>query len=92
MARYFGLPAKGTVIKDVKGMTRADIIAYGLWDRLVEYCLHDTCLCREIFDKMLDCISRDELILHDLLTRCTVEPVLCVDRPMLEQHYAEVVD
>jgi len=92
VAQYFGLPAKGTVVKDVKGMTRADIKACGLWDQLVEYCKHDTWLCREIFHKMLDGISRDELILHDLLTRCTVEPVLCVDRPMLEEHYAEVVE
>ena len=91
VAAYFGLPAKGSLIKEVKGMTRADIKAAGLWDREVEYCKHDAWLCREIYKKLFHQIPADELILHDILTRCTTEPLLRVDREMLDAHLVEVL-
>lgn len=91
VARYFGLPSKGTMVKEVKGMTRADIIANGLWEREIEYCEHDTWLCREIYNQLFSSISADELILHDIITRCTTEPLLRVDREMLDIHLTEVL-
>lgn len=91
VARWFGLPAKGTLIKDVKGMTRLDIIAAGLWKREVEYCCHDTWLCREIYERLLPALSSEELMLHDVITRCTTEPLLRVDRQMLESHLTDVL-
>lgn len=91
IAAYLGLPSKGTMVKDVKGMTRADIIANGMWDREVEYCLHDTWLCREIFKRLLPCLPPDEIILHDMLTRCTTEPLLRVDRQLLSDHLDKVM-
>lgn len=91
VAQWFSLPAKGSLIKEVKGMTRADIIACGLWDREVEYCLHDVTLCREIYNRLLTSIPKDELLLHDILTRCTTEPMLRVDRAMLEAHLQQVL-
>jgi len=90
VAAYFGLPAKGSLIKEVKGMTRADIIAAGLWDREVEYCLHDTWLCREIYLRLFDKMPPDEFILHDIVTRCTTEPLLRVDKQMLANHLVTV--
>jgi hypothetical protein len=91
VAHYFGLPAKGSLIKEVKGMTRADIKAAGLWEREVEYCLHDTWLCREIYNRLFPMMTPDELILHDILTRCTTAPLLRIDRQMLENHLVEVL-
>lgn len=91
VAQWFGLPAKGSMVKDVKGMTRADIIANGMWDREVEYCLHDTWLCREIYKRLSLSVSPDEMSLHDILIRCTTEPVLRVDRAMLESHLQDVL-
>ncbi len=91
VAEWFGLPAKGSLVKDVKGMTRADIIACGLWDKEVEYCLHDVTLCREIYKRLLNHMPKDELLLHDILTRCTTEPLLRVDRAMLEDHLQAVL-
>lgn len=90
VAAYFGLPAKGSVIKQIKGMTRLDIKACNLWPQLVEYCLHDTWLCREIFNRLFRFLPPDEIQLHDILTRCTVEPVLRVDRDLLVDHLARV--
>ena len=91
VADFFGLPGKGSMVKDVKGMTRADIKACGMWDKEVEYCLHDTWLCREIYKKLFASLTPDEIVLHDILTRCTTEPVLRVDRPMLQVHLEQVL-
>ena len=91
VAKFYGLPSKGTVIKDVKGMTRADIIANGLWDREVEYCLHDTWLCREVYKLLFNQMPSDEFVLHDIITRCTTEPVLRVDRELLQNHLVDVL-
>src|SRR5262245_27498431 len=86
VAEFFGLPSKGTMIATVKGMTRADIIANGLWVGLTEYCLHDTTLCREIYKRLFGLLPPEEVILHDMLTRCTTEPLLRVDRDLLAAH------
>ena len=91
VARYFNLPHKGSLIKDVKGMGRLDIIAAGLWQREVEYCEHDTWLCREIYKTLFPLMPPDEFVLHDIITRCTTEPLLKVDREMLQAHLAEVL-
>jgi hypothetical protein len=64
IASYYGLPSKGTMVKEVKGMTRADIMACGMWQREVEYCLHDTWLCREIFRQLVQHVRVEELVLH----------------------------
>jgi hypothetical protein len=90
VAAHFGLPSKGTMVKNVKGMTRGDIIANGMWKDEVEYCLHDTFLCRAIFRHLLPSMPVDEIALHDILTRCTTEPLLRVDRQMLVDHLAAI--
>ncbi len=91
VATYFGLPAKGSLIKQVKGMTRADIIANGLWEQESEYCRHDTWLCREIFKRLIELMPPDEIELHDMITRCTTEPLLRVDLPLLQAHLQDVM-
>ena len=91
VAEYCGLPPKGSIIKKVKGMTRADIIANGLWQEEVDYCKHDTFLCRAIFRQLIKQMPAEEIILHDMLTRCTTEPLLRVDRPLLEEHLQAIL-
>ena len=90
LAMYFQLPHKGSMVKEVKGMARADIIANGLWERELDYCKHDTWLCREVYKRLMPLVSADEIILHDTLTRCTTEPLLRVDRVMLRAHLLKV--
>lgn len=90
VARELGLAAKGSLIKQVKGMTRADIIACGLWEQEKEYCLHDTWLCREIYNHLYSKMPPDEFILHDIITRCTTEPLLRVDKQLLQNHLVTV--
>lgn len=90
VARYFRLPEKGSMVAQVKGMTRADIIANDMWDQEVEYCLHDTWLCREIYKNLFPRLPAMEIVLHDIITRCTTEPLLRVDRDLLLAHLAKV--
>jgi DNA polymerase family A len=89
VAEYFGLQ-KGDTIYQVIGMTRADIIANGLWDRYLRYCLNDTVLCREIFLKLVQELPPEELILHDIIARCAVQPVLELDMDVLAENLANV--
>ena len=86
LAKFYDLPSKGSMVKDVKGMTRADIKASGLWKREVEYCLHDTWLCRELYRRLLHRVNADELLLHDMLTRCCTQPLLKLDMDVLREH------
>lgn len=52
VASHLGLPQKGEEIANVKGMTRADIMANGLWEGFKSYCANDVELCRGIYKKL----------------------------------------
>lgn len=90
VAEHLGLPAKGQFLANVKGMTRADIKACGLWDQYVEYCLHDVDLCRSIFKILAAKLPTEEFLVHDLVARCAVEPMFCLDTNILAEHLAQV--
>jgi DNA polymerase len=89
VAKYIGL-VKGNMVQTVKGMTRADIIANGLWDEEAAYCLGDTAICRAIFLHLLPLLPPEELILHDIIARCAIQPALRLDIDLLAQHLGEV--
>jgi hypothetical protein len=91
VANYLGLPAKGDTVMNVKGMTRADIIANGMWDEYTGYCKNDTELCRSIFKKLASELPREEFLVQDLVLRMAVDPVLRADTDVLADHYAEVI-
>lgn len=88
LATYLGL-LKGDAVAKVKGMTRADIIANGLWDEEVAYCLTDTAICRAIFLHLLPLLPPEELILQDIVARCAVEPCLRLDTDLLHEHLGQ---
>jgi len=89
IAEHIGLQ-KGDMVHKVINMTRADIIASGLWDQEVAYCLNDTAICRAIFLHLLPNLPPEELVLHDIIARCAVEPSLRLDMDLLHQHLGEV--
>jgi len=89
VSAYFGMK-KGKTIDKVKGMTRADIKASGLWDELTAYCKHDTELCRQIFIKLHEHMPPEEFVLQDMVLRCAVEPKLMIDTGVLAQHLETV--
>jgi len=90
VAKYLGLPPKGDEVVNVKDMTRADIIANGLWNGYSQYCANDTELCREIFKKLAPELPDEEFLVHDMVLRMAVDPVLHGDVTVLAEHLAEV--
>ena len=91
VCNYLGFPPKGEVVTDVKGMTAADIKANGLWDRYAQYCKNDTESCRQIYRRLSPELPDEELLVHDLVLRMAVEPVLHADVTALAEYHAEVM-
>jgi DNA polymerase len=89
VAEHIGL-LKGDMIHKVIGMGRADIQASGIWDQFVDYCLNDTALCRAIFLHLIRDLPPEELILHDMVSRCAVVPQFKLDVDVLASNLGEV--
>lgn len=90
LAGHYGLQ-KGDALQRTKGMTRAEIIASGLWNELRGYCLQDVAICRRIALDLLPQLPPEEIILHDMIARCAVDPALKVDTGVLAEHHATVL-
>ena len=90
VAKHLGLPDKGGFLALAKGMTRADLIANGMWQQYTEYCLNDVELCRSIFLELGPQLPDEEYIIHDMVTRCAVEPMFRLNTSILAEHLAAV--
>ena len=90
VAKFLNLPPKGGFLSSVKGMTRADIIANGMWQSYTDYCLHDVWLCREIMKVLLPKLPDEEIVIHDMIARCAVEPMFKLEPEILAYHLANV--
>lgn len=86
VAEHLGLPAKGDTLMKVQGWARADIIANGMMPQMMQYCGNDTDLCRSIYKALAPQLPTDEILLHDLMLRCAVEPALKLDMDILSVH------
>lgn len=90
LAQYYGLPPKGTELENMRGkrtLTQAE------WDRGATYCIHDTDLCWEIFQRMMaQGFPASELRVIDLTLRMFLDPVLRLDTAMLEGYLVQVRD
>jgi DNA polymerase len=91
VSEYLGTGQKGSTIKTVLGMHRADIIAAGLWPAFQQYAMSDVRLTRANFDILAPQFPKAEFRIMDLVLRCAVEPVFEADIPMLEQHLADII-
>lgn len=86
---HFGF-AKGNTLPKVEGLNREAIIEAGLWQEFCAYCATDVTICREIFLRLADKLPLEEYILHDMITRCAVEPQFKLDTDVLHQNLEEV--
>jgi hypothetical protein len=88
---HFGFEAKGTTIKDVKGMHFEDIFRNQyLWDRFIYYNNRDCHGCRQIYFKLIPHLSAREMRVMDTVIRMVTQPQLKLDLSKLEQYYTEV--
>lgn len=84
MAKFFGLPDKGTAVHNAMGKRRADfnpmeLAEYG------EYCKHDTWLCKEIGKRMDERTPPLEYKLIDMTIRMFTEPMLVGDAEVMRK-------
>jgi DNA polymerase len=80
----YGVGVKGDDVVKAKGK-RYENFASHEWLQYGNYCLNDCQLTYEIFIRMLQHFSRDELELIDLTIRMFTEPAFILDAALLEQ-------
>jgi DNA polymerase I-like protein with 3'-5' exonuclease and polymerase domains len=91
-AERAGIGAKGEEVNNAIGKRYADFSEYDL-AKYADYCINDVGLTYTLFRTYLSMgFPKGELKLIDLTLRMFIEPVLELDRPLLEQHYQDVVD
>lgn len=91
LAEVLQLGVKGDEVIHALGKRQAqftpgELHAYG------QYCINDTVLCRKIFEHLMPLTPRKELAMIDETLRCFIDPRIVLDKPMLEEHYQQVVD
>lgn len=89
LAKHYNLGVKGTEVVDAKGLKRTDFPAEQL-RKYGEYCKNDVRLTYDLFKVMGAGFPLFELKLIDLTVRMFTEPVLRLDRTILEGHLHSV--
>lgn len=90
LATYYGLGQKGEEVLNAIGKRRADFAPDEL-ARYGEYCKNDVELTYNLFKKLSKGFPTSELMVIDQTIRMYTEPVIELDRELLEQHLEEVL-
>ena len=88
-AERYGLGVKGTEVVNALGKGRLDFTPEEL-ARYGEYCINDTELTYELFQRIAVGFPAVEFKLIDLTIRMFTEPVLTLDKEVLTDHLADV--
>lgn len=90
LAERYGLPPKGTAVNLTKNAGK--VLHPAIEQQLAEYCCHDVDLCEQVFTRLYlngyypgAVFPRKELKLIDMTLRMYVDPVLQLNRPLLEE-------
>ena len=91
LAERYNLGIKGTEVINALGMRRTEFTEEGL-EAYGDYCINDVDLTYKLFDRLMmgKNFPPNELKLIDLTLRMFTEPVLRLDKDLLEQHLKEV--
>jgi DNA polymerase I-like protein with 3'-5' exonuclease and polymerase domains len=89
LAERYGIGQKGTEVLNAIGKRRhhfseADLARYG------DYCVNDVELTYKLFTKMVKKFPKQELKIIDLTLRMFIEPILELDKELLEGHLRTV--
>ena len=90
LATYYGLGAKGDEVVNAIGKRRAHFTPDEL-ARYASYCVNDVDLTYALFNKLKVGFPVSELLVIDQTIRMYTEPVIELDRELLEQHLGEVI-
>lgn len=90
LATYYELGQKGEEVLNALGKRRADFTPDEI-NRYGEYCKNDVELTYNLFKKLSKGFPVSELMVIDQTIRMYTEPVIELDRELLEQHLEEVL-
>ena len=82
LADEFGLPPKGQAVHSTDGLVE---LTPEIEKELAEYCAHDTFLCEQVFNRLVDGFPAKELKLIDMTLKMFTLPRLMLDTEMLRQ-------
>ena len=86
LAEYYELPPKGQAVYSTDGL---EDLPLNIEEELATYCLHDVFLCEAIFNNLNEEITggypKGELKLIDLTLKMFIDPVLELDKEMLNE-------
>jgi len=89
LAAHYGVGVKGVEVDNALGMRRQDFGPEQL-GRYGEYCMNDTSITYALFKAMAVDFPPIELRLIDLTVRMFTEPVLQLNKSLLEDHLSKV--
>ena len=89
LANHYGLGEKGTEVENALGLRRTDFSPEQL-ARYGEYCKNDVTLTYALFNAMATGFPPIELRLIDLTVKMFTEPVLQLDRSVLDEHLERI--
>ena len=89
LAAHYGVGVKGVEVDNALGMRRQDFGSEQL-GRYGEYCMNDTSITYALFKAMAVDFPPIELRLIDLTVRMFTEPVLQLNKSLLEDHLSRV--
>ena len=90
LAEFFGIGEKGTEVYNTLGKHRADFTPEEL-EAFGRYCDTDVQLTYDLLPHLKKHTTKTELFLTDLTIRMFTEPVIELDKEMLEEHLKDVV-
>jgi DNA polymerase len=90
LAQRYEIGEKGDEVINALGKRRTDFGADDL-DRYGLYCRNDVGLTYKLFNILMEKFPAKELKVIDITLRMFTEPVLLLDKPLLEQHLKDVV-
>ena len=89
LADRYGLGKKGTEVVTFKGYRRTDFQDFEL-EKYGDYCINDVNLTYQLFQKMINKFPKKELHIINQTLRMFTEPVLTLDKLLLESHLHDV--
>lgn len=89
LAERYGIGEKGTEVLNALGKRRRDFTPEEL-SRYGDYCVNDVELTYKLFNRMAKKFPKQELKIIDLTLRMFIEPILELDKQLLEDHLRSV--
>jgi DNA polymerase I-like protein with 3'-5' exonuclease and polymerase domains len=86
LADEYGLPPKGNAVHSTDGLLE---LTPEIEKELADYCAHDTYLCEEVFKRLVQGYPAKELRLIDMTLKMFINPVLELDKEMLNAAITE---